>query len=465
MKRLSKTHPYIPNSDETIMRQLLRDIGVGTLDDLFKDIPATIRSKASLALPPKMSEIEARRHVEGLLNKNISTRDILSFLGAGIWPHYVPAAIDAIVSRGEFLTSYTPYQPEISQGILQAMFEYQSMICELTGMDYANSSMYDWSTALGEAARMAARLTGRNEFIVPHYIHPERLSTLRVFCEPVDIKVQEVAQDKRTGAVDLSDLKKKVSQRTAGVYLEYPSFLGFVEEACDEIGELVHRVGGVFVVGCEPISLGVLKPPGAFGADLAVGEGQPLGNHMNYGGPLLGIFACKGDALLRQMPGRVVGKTTTQDGKQDAYCMALQTREQHIRREKATSNICTNEALLALAAAMYLSLLGPKGIAELCSMILDRTRHAMDKLQNLRGVRAPGFDAFHFMEFTVNFDKTGKKVSEINEGLLNAGIQGGLDVSKYFPELGQTALYCFTEVHSHKDIDMLADKLRHTLEA
>jgi glycine dehydrogenase subunit 1 len=463
--KLSRPHPYIPNSDETIMHQMLREIGVSTIEELFRDIPATIRSKAGLSIPSKMSEMEIRRHVEGLLSKNLSTRDLLSFLGAGVWPHHVPAAVDAVISRGEFLTSYTPYQPEISQGMLQAMFEYQSMICELTGMDYANSSLYDWSTALGEAARMAARVTGRDEFIVPRYIHPERLSTLQVFCEPVDIKIIEVAQDNQTGSLDLSDLKRKLSGKSAGVYLEYPSFLGFVEGACDEIAQLAHKNGTLFVVGSEPISLGVLKPPGELGAEIVVGEGQPLGSHMNYGGPLLGIFACKGDELLRQMPGRIIGKTTTQDGKQDAYCMALQTREQHIRREKATSNICTNEALLALAAGMYLSLLGPKGIRGLCSTILERTNYAIEQLRKVRGVTAPRFDSFHFMEFTVNFDKTGMKVSEINDALLGAGVQGGLDVSKYFSELGQTALYCFTEVHTHRDIDMLADKLRQVLEA
>ncbi|MGA2972834.1 MAG: aminomethyl-transferring glycine dehydrogenase subunit GcvPA [Candidatus Bathyarchaeia archaeon] len=462
---MSRTHPYIPNSDESIMRQMLRDIGAGTIEDLFKDIPSPIRTKASLAIPSKLSEMEARRHVEALLNKNLSTRDLLSFLGGGVWPHHVPAAVDAITSRGEFLTSYTPYQPEISQGMLQALFEYQSMICELTSMDYANSSLYDWSTALGEAARMASRVTHRDEFIVPHFIHPERLSTLRTFCEPADIKVVEIAQDKRTGALDLADLKRILSAQTAGVYVEYPSFLGFVEQSCEEIAQLAHDGGALFLVGSEPISLGVLKAPGEMGADIVVGEGQPLGNHMNYGGPLLGIFACKGDSLLRQMPGRIIGKTTTQDGKQDAYCMALQTREQHIRREKATSNICTNEALLALAAASYLALLGPKGITELCSTILDRTIYATDQLQKIRGVSAPGFEAFHFMEFTVNFDKTGKSVAEINASMLNAGIHGGLDVSRYFPELGQTALYCFTEVHTHRDIDMLADKLRQVLGA
>jgi len=390
---------------------------------------------------------------------------LLSFLGAGVWPHHVPAAIDAIVSRGEFLTSYTPYQPEISQGMLQAMFEYQSLICELTGMDYSNSSLYDWSTALGEAARMASRATGRDEFIVTRYIQPERLATLRLFCEPVGIKIIEVAQDSRSGSVDLADLRRKLTSNTAGVYLEYPSFLGFVDEAVSEIGSMVHEAGGLFVVGSEPISLGVLKPPGEFGADLVVGEGQPLGNHMNYGGPLLGIFACKGDELLRQMPGRIIGKTSTEDGKQEAYCMALQTREQHIRRGRATSNICTNEALLALAASMYLSLLGPKGIRDLCSTIIDRTKYAIDRMRRLRGVIAPRFDAFHFMEFVVNFDGTGKRISQINSALLKSGIQGGLDLSGHYPELGQSALYCFTEVHSHEDIEMLADKLQQLLEA
>jgi glycine dehydrogenase subunit 1 len=456
---LPKAHPYIPNSNDAIAHEMLSEIGAASMEELFKDIPSAIQSKAGLTIPPKMSEMEVRRHVENLLSKNRSTRDFLSFLGAGVWPHHIPAAVDAIVNRSEFLTSYTPYQPEISQGMLQSMFEYQSLICELTAMEYANSSMYDWSTALGEAARMTVRLTGRNEFIVPHYIHPERLSTLRVFTEPADIKIVEVAQDRKTGKIDLTDLKKKLVPKTAGVYLEYPSFLGFVEEAVDDIGQMVHGNGSLFVVGVEPISLGALKPPGEFGVDIVVGEGQPLGSHMNYGGPLLGIFACRGDTLLRQMPGRIIGKTTTQDGKQDAYCMALQTREQHIRREKATSNICTNEALLALAASTYLSLMGPKGIEDICSTILDRCQYATTKLQEIQGITAPSFDAFHFMEFTVNFDKTRMKVSEINEGLLKEGIQGGLDVGRYFPELGETALYCLTEIHSHADIDTLADKL------
>jgi len=444
---------------------MLREIGVASIQDLFEDIPAAIRAKAGLKIPPAKSEMETRRFVEGLLNRNRSSRDILSFLGGGVWPHHVPAAIDAITCRGEFLTSYTPYQPEVSQGMLQAMFEYQSLICELTGMDYSNSSLYDWSTALGEAARMTSRVTGRDEFLVPHYIHPERLATLKAYCEPVNIKVEEFAQDRGTGSIDLADLKRKVSEKTAGVYIEYPSFLGFVEEAAEEVGDIAHGKGANFVVGVEPLSLGVLRPPGEFGADIVVGEGQPLGSHMNYGGPLLGIFACRGQGLLRQMPGRIIGKTRTLDGKQDAYCMALQTREQHIRREKATSNICTNEALLALAASMYLSLLGPRGIRDLCLTIMDRAYYAVEALRKLPGVAAPQFDAFHFMEFTVNFDKARRRVSEIHEELLKYGIQGGLDVSGFFPEIGQSALYCFTEVHTHQDIDFLVGVLSRILGA
>jgi glycine dehydrogenase subunit 1 len=444
---------------------MLEEIGVRSIDEFFQDIPPSIRSKAKLTIPPKLSEMEARRYVEVLLGKNQSTRDVLSFLGAGVWRHHIPAAVDAIASRGEFLTSYTPYQPEISQGILQSLFEYQSLICELTEMEYANSSLYDWSTALGEAARMCARATGRNEFIIPHYIHPERLATLKTYCEPAQIRIVEVSQNSVTGAIDTSDLRRKISDRTAGVYLEWPSFLGFLEESYDEIAQITHNNGSLFVVGCEPISLGVLKPPGELGADIAIGEGQPLGSHMNYGGPLLGIFACKGEGLLRNMPGRIIGSTTTVDGQQVAYCMALQTREQHIRRGKATSNICTNEALLALSAAVYLSLLGPAGITELSATIAERTSYAIREIAKLKGVKAPRFDAFHYMEFTVNFDNAKGKVSAINEKLLASGIQGGVDLSKYFPELGQTALYCVTEIHTQRDIDMLTDELRVIVEA
>ena len=442
---------------------MLREIGKASVDDLFSDIPKEILDKAQLNIPSHLSEASVKRKVETILASNLSTKELISFLGGGVWPRYVPAAVDAILSRGEFLTSYTPYQPEISQGMLQALFEFQSLVCELTDMEYANSSLYDWSTALGEAARMCSRVTGRPEFIVPHYSHLERTRTLTAFAESAGIRIVEAPQNEKTGALNLSELKTRISQQTAAVYLEYPSFLGFVEEEVEEIGRITHQAGSLLVVGVEPISLGILRPPGDFGADIVIGEGQPLGNHMNYGGPLLGIFACKGERLLRQMPGRIIGKTSTQDDQQDAYCMALQTREQHIRREKATSNICTNEALMAIAACVYLSILGPQGLTNLGTVISERTQYAQQELNGLPGVKAPYFDSFHFMEFGVNFDRSGKKVSDINEALLRAGIQGGLDLSRMLPDLGQTALYCFTEVHSHEDIDMLVDKLQQIL--
>jgi len=460
---MTEPHRYISNSNPLLIQSMLQEIGIASIDQLFSDIPKEIQATATMRIPSQLSEADVRRKVETILARNLSTKEVISFLGGGVWPHYIPAAVDAILSRGEFLTSYTPYQPEISQGMLQALFEYQSLVCELTAMEYANSSLYDWSTALGEAARMTSRVSGRQEFIVPHYTHPERFRTLNAFAESAGIKIVEAAQNEKTGALNLSDLKNKISSRTAAVYLEYPSFLGFVEEEVEEIARIAHQAGSLLVVGVEPISLGILRSPGEFGADIVIGEGQPLGNHMNFGGPLLGIFACKGERLLRQMPGRIIGKTSTQDGKQDAYCMALQTREQHIRRERATSNICTNEALMAIAACVYLSILGPRGLTELCTVISERTQYAQRKLNELPGVRAPCFDSFHFTEFGVNFNKSGKKVSEINEALLRAGIQGGLDLSIMFPELGQTALYCFTEVHSHGDIDMLVDKLQQVL--
>ena len=460
---MTEPHPYIANSNPVLLESMLREIGIASIDELFSDIPKALLDNATLNIPSHLSEANVKRKVESVLARNLSTKDLISFLGGGIWPHYVPAAVDAILSRGEFLTSYTPYQPEISQGMLQALFEYQSFVCELTAMEYANSSLYDWSTALGEAARMCSRVTGRAEFIVPRYSHPERVRTLTAFAESAGIKIVEAPQNEKTGCLDLSELKTKISARTAAVYLEYPSFLGFVEEEVEQIGSMTHQAGSLLVVGVEPISLGILRPPGDFGADIVIGEGQPLGNHMNYGGPLLGIFACNGERLLRQMPGRIIGKTSTQDTSQDAYCMALQTREQHIRREKATSNICTNEALLAIAACVYLSILGPQGLTDLAAGISDRTQYAQRKLSGLPGVKAPYFDSFHFMEFGVNFDRSGKKVSDINEALLRAGIQGGLDVSRMLPDLGQTALYCFTEVHSHEDIDMLVDKLQQIL--
>jgi glycine dehydrogenase subunit 1 len=434
---------------------MLHDLGVLDVEDLFSDIPGPIRKNSALNLPPTQSEIETKLKVEDLLSRNLSTRDVVSFLGGGVWPHHVPAAVDEIVSRSEFLTSYTPYQPEISQGMLQALFEYQSMIAELMGMEFANSSLYDWATALGEAARMSSRLTRRDEFLVPHYVQPDRIQTLKTFCDPAGMRILEVKQDRRTGAISNDDLQQKIGSKTAGVYIENPSYLGFFENEAKRIGEIAHDKGALFIIGADPISLGLFTSPGELGADIAIGEGQPLGNHMNYGGPLLGLFACREERLLRQMPGRLIGMTTTKDGTSKAFAMVLQTREQHIRREKATSNICTNEALCAVAAAAYLSLMGPQGLERLGKAILANSNYAMQQLKKVQGLEVPLFKAQHFKEFAVGFDGTGLSASQVNTRLLLRGIQGGVCLNDQFPELGQSALYCVTECHTRESIDRL----------
>jgi len=455
----------MPNDTERIKERLKDAIGIKDVEDLFSDIAEETRLKRPLNIPGPLSELEVKREVEKILKKNRTIKDLVCFLGAGIWLHHVPAVVDEISSRSEFLTCYTPYQPEISQGILQALFEYQSMICELLDMDVANSSMYDWASALGEAARMAARVTQRNRILVPHYMSPERLAVLKAYAEPAGIEIVEVNQNLQDGQIDLEDLKEKASGDTAGVYIENPSYLGFLIDSPDEIAEIAHDAGGLFIVGVDPTSLGVLRPPGNYGADIVIGEGQPLGNYMNGGGPLLGIFACKDErALVRQMPGRIVGMTTTKDGKNRTFCMVLQTREQHIRRHKATSNICTNEALCALRAAVYMALLGPRGFRELGEIILSRTYYSMKILSDIEGIRVPFFDACHFKEFTVNFDETSKPLQEIDQELFKRGIIGGKPLSREFSELGQTSLYCVTEMHTLQDVERLHDALKEILE-
>lgn len=459
------THPYIPNSTAEIKEEMIREIGIEDLDDLYADIPEKCRLKKPLNLPEKgLSEFNVKKHVENLLSRNSQCHNMSVFLGAGCWPHYIPAVVQEIVQRSEFLTSYTPYQPEVSQGMLQALFEYQSMICELIGMDVSNCSMYDWASALGEATRMAARVKGRNEVLVPKIIHPERAATLKLYAEPAGIKIKQVDYDAETGQVSLEDLRAKISDKTAAVYFENPSYLGFIETHGDDVSREAHSHGSLLIVGVDPASLGILKPPGEYGADIVVGEAQPLGNAMNFGGPLLGIMACRDDMnLMRQMPGRIIGLTTTQDGSSQGFCMTLQTREQHIRREKATSNICSNEALCAVASAVYMALLGPEGMRELGETTMCNASYAMRQLSKTGRIRTPVFKSAHFKEFTVNFDQTNLTVKETNKKLLQHHIQGGKDVSKEFPELGQIALYCVTEIHSKEDIDHLAEALEEIL--
>ena len=444
---------------------MLNEIGVKSIDEFYVDVPEKFRLKKPLNIPLNgLSEFEAMKHVKKLLAKNKISDGMPMFLGAGAWPHYVPAVVKEIVQRSEFLTSYTPYQPEISQGMLQALFEYQSMICELTSMDVANCSVYDWASALGEAARMASRFTRRSEILVPKIIHPERLTALRVYAEPAGISVKQVSYSRETGEINFQDLKSKISDKSAAVYIENPSYLGFIETQVEEINKIAHKHGALFVVGVDPTSLGIFKPPGDYGADMVIGEAQPLGNSLNFGGPLLGIFACRDDMnLIRQMPGRIIGMTTTVDSSSLGFCMTLQTREQHIRRERATSNICSNEALCAVASAVYMALLGPEGLRELGETIMYNANYAIGLLSKIEGVKAPLFSSAHFKEFSVNFDQTGLSVKEVNKKLLQNGIHGGKDISKEFQEFGQTALYCVTEIHSKDEIQRLAQTLEKVL--
>ncbi len=455
---MSRAHPYLPNSVPEIKEKMMADIGIKKIDDLYVNIPEKLKFKGELDIPGPYTELEVKKLVSDTLEKNMRLK-CAAFLGGGVWPHYVPSVVDEVVSRAEFLTSYTPYQPEISQGILQSIFEYQSLICELVEMAVANASMYDWSSALGEAALLANRLNHRDTVLVPSFISPARLAVLKTYTGPTGMKIEKVSYNKETGLMDLEDLKSRVDESTAAVYVETPSYLGFAEENVQAIGEIAHAKKAIYITGIDPISLGLLKAPGSYGADVVVGEGQPLGNHMSYGGPLLGIFACNHDnAIIRQMPGRIIGVTETVADKRRAFVMTLQTREQHIRREKATSNICSNEALCSVAGAVYLSLLGPSGLKDLAETCTSRTQYAIRRINDLTGVKAPAFNSYHFKEFVVRYSK--KTAVEVNKVLLAQGYQGGKPLKAEFPELGESALFCVTEMHTKKDIDGLVAALR-----
>ena len=434
---------------------MLDAIGIHSVDELYADIPSKVRLNRPLKMDGYYSELEVRERIERLLQRNKSAADFDSFLGGGIYNHYIPAAVKTIMSRTEFQTSYTPYQAEISQGLLQALFEFESMIRDLTAVDAVNSSLYDGSTAIGEAARMAVRATGRYKVLVPRAIHPDKLSVLRNYTEPVGIRLDSVEYDRETGCLDIGDLQSKLDRETAAVFFEVPSFFGLLDPGAVRIPSLCQETGALSIVGCDLVSLGGLKPPGEYGADIVVAEGQSISSEMNFGGPGLGIIGCRGEALLRQMPGRLIGMTTTLDGKNRAFSMVLQTREQHIRRERATSNICTNEALLGIGAAAYLSLLGPRGLFELFQTILTKTNYAVKMLHDVTGTSTPRFSGHHYQDFVMSFDKGSDTVSKVNRQLLAAGIHGGRSLVHDFPELKQSSLVCVTEMNSMEAIDRL----------
>ena len=427
--------------------EMLRSLGMKSIDELFEDIPEDVRVE-EIGLPPGKSEMEVLNEVEAVLSMNKSIKEMPAFLGGGVYNHYVPALVDEILSRSEFYTSYTPYQPEASQGMLQALFEYQSMICELTGMEAANTSMYDWSTAIGEAALMAARLTRKSEIVVPRAMHWDKHSVLANYCKGPGIRVRAFDYDKETGKIDIEHLSSLVSDQTAGVYFESPNFFGVIEDGLDAVKDVSGDA--MLIAGVNPISLALLKPPGDHGADIVVGEGQMLGSYPSFGGPLLGIFACL-QKHVRKMPGRVIGITDDADGKR-AFCMTLQTREQHIRREKATSNICSNESLMAIASAVYISVLGRNGLRKIANECVARTKEVARRIGTLDDYLAPAFASEYFNEFVVR-----SKISydAVHKHLLHSGIHGGLPLKSHFPELEESALFAFTEVHTTSDIDRL----------
>jgi glycine dehydrogenase subunit 1 len=444
---------------------MLKEIGVDSVEELYKDIPDEVRVRQPLSVKGMNSEYEVREHIESELAKNKSAAEEVSFLGAGIYDHYVPAAVKAVLSRTEFQTSYTPYQAEISQGMLQGLFEFQSMMADLCDVDVVNSSLYDWSTALGEAARMAVRATGRKKILVPRCLHPDKLLVLKSYSDPIGIKVEDYDFAKETGTADVNDLQQKLDASTAAVYLEVPSFFGILDSQATDIPSICHRAGALSIVGFDPVSLGRMKPPGEYGADIIVAEGQSMATGMNYGGPSLGIIGCKGETLIRQMPGRLIGQTTTVDGRDQAFSMVLQTREQHIRREKATSNICTNEALLAIGAAVYLSLMGPSGLRQLFETILAKTQYALNVLSKIPNLTIPRFASPHYQDFVVSLKGETPTAQTVQKKMLTQGIQFGKNLSSDFPELGESLLLSVTELTSEQSIDRLGLSLQKILEA
>ncbi|MFX0015191.1 MAG: aminomethyl-transferring glycine dehydrogenase subunit GcvPA [Promethearchaeota archaeon] len=455
-------HPYLPQTEAQI-EKMLETIGVSKIDKLFSSIPTKLRLKKELMLPTPHSEQETLARIRKILEQNRTVDSSLSFLGAGIYHHFIPAVVSALINRSEFYTAYTPYAPELSQGMLQGLWEYQSMIAEITRLDLVNSSMYDMATALGEAALMCTRVTNKEIFIVPSYLQPERFQTLQTYAQGPQIIIKKYPFDKETGTADLNALFKLVKNhenQISGIYIENPNFWGLIEQNVNEIEKIVHNIDALFVVGIDPISLGIVSSPGDYGADIAIGEGQTIGLPMNFGGPLLGIFAAKNDRkLTRAMPGRIIGITTEVNSSNRAFTMTLQTREQHIRREKATSNICTNNALCAIASTIYLSLLGPTGLKKLAELCMSRTRYLVEELHSIDGIISPYFSGVPFKEFVFQLDSAFSS-HEFDNFLQNDNIQGGLSLEPYFPELKQCYLSSATEMTSIETIVQFTQKIR-----
>jgi glycine dehydrogenase subunit 1 len=455
-------YPYIPNSVPAKKAEMLREINSNSVDDLYADIPESIRFKGKLNLPePFLAEADLVRHIEGLLEKNISTRERLSFLGAGCWQHHVPAVCDEINSRSEFLTAYAG-EPYEDKGRFQALFEYESMMGELLNMDVVNVPTYDGFQAASTALLMAGRITGRSEALICGTIGGDKLSKIRDYVQP-QLKPVLLGYASDSGLIDLSDLEAKISEKTAAVFFENPSYLGFVETNATEIAGIAHKKGALCVVYVDPISLGVINPPAEYGGDIVCGDIQPLGIHMWYGGGHGGFIATRDDpTFVLEFPSRLFGISSTVVEGEYGFGDVAYERTSFALREEGKEWVGTASALWGITAGVYLALMGPQGMLEIGEGILQRTAYAIQKLRQVSGVSIP-FNGIHFKEFVVDFNETGQSVASIHKALLARGIFGGKDLSTEFPALGQCALYAVTEIHTQADIDLLAATLQEVL--
>ncbi|HHW27809.1 MAG TPA: aminomethyl-transferring glycine dehydrogenase subunit GcvPA [Firmicutes bacterium] len=435
---------FIPNTKKD-REEMLETIGVSSVEELFSDIPESLRLKGQMNLPPAMSEYEVAKHLRELSEKN-TAQDFATFIGAGSYDHYVPSVVRHVLGRSEFYTAYTPYQPEVSQAVLQSIFEYQTMICELTGMDAANASMYDGPSAAAEAVTIASGLLRKKKALVSRTVHPETREVTRTYAKGHDIDVAEIHMS--NGVTCLDSLKELLTNDVASVVIQQPNFFGNLEPV-DKISEMVKAAGATLIVSVNPMTLGVLRPPGEYGAEIVVGEGQVFGNPMAFGGPYLGIFAVA-SKYLRRMPGRLVGMTNDVRG-QRGFVLTLQTREQHIRRDKATSNICSNEALNALAATVYLSWLGKEGIKELGQHCVKKAHYLADRISKIKGYSL-AWDAPFFNEFAVKCPVCPHKIVD---ALKEKKILAGYPLGDAYPELKDHLLIAVTEKRTKKEMDEL----------
>lgn len=441
-------HRYLPTTDQD-RKEMLETIGVDSVQDLFEDIPEAIRFKGDLNVEKQLFEPELIRYMSKLSSRNANTLEHASFLGAGVYDHAIPSVVDHVIRRSEFYTAYTPYQPEISQGELQAIFEFQTMISELTGMDVANSSMYDGPTALAEAGLLSAGQTKKKKIIVSKTVHPEARAVIDTYARGQRLTVVEI--ESSNGVTDLNKLKNEIDEQTACVMVQYPNFFGQLEPL-PEIEKLVHEQKAMFVVSSNPLALGRLTPPGEMGADIVVGDCQPFGIPAQFGGPHCGYFAVT-KKLMRKVPGRLIGQTTDDNG-QRGFVLTLQAREQHIRRDKATSNICSNQALNALASSVAMSALGKKGVRKMAEQNIKKAYYAKARLEEA-GVETV-FNGVYFNEFVI---KVNGPIKELNRRLLSKGIIGGYDLGRDYPELKDHMLVAVTENRTKAEIDQFAEEV------